>query len=117
MLIPVIKKGEKGDRGQKIIWLDINDVTHLLRKRNEIEFHTAKGVYVFPNALEYWKDPLQQYDFDRLDWSLLVNLNKIVGLDEKQQVIYFENQLINKGLTIAKIHISRVKDYLTKRDE
>ncbi len=114
MIIPLIRKG-KEEEG--IIWVDVNDITHLLRTRREVEFHTLDGIYVLPNALEYWKEPLKQKGFERLDWSVLANMNKIILFNEKEQSIFFK--IPSKGIIIAKTHFSKIKNFLLsdKREE
>lgn len=110
MIIPVIRKG---DEEKGIIWLDIDKVTHLVRTRKEVEFHTSNGVYVLPNALEYWKETLKEKGFERLDWGVLANLNRIADLDEKEQTIFFKDS--EKGIVVARRHIQKLKEFFGSR--
>lgn len=113
-VIPVVRKGYE-ELG--IIWLDVNEITHLLKTRREVQFHSSTGdVYVLPNAIDYWKEPLKDHGFEKVDWGTLVNMNKVIDIDENQQKIYFDHS--SKGLIIARVHVSRVKSILdVKKDD
>ncbi|RNB59451.1 hypothetical protein EDM57_04730 [Brevibacillus gelatini] len=109
MIIPCVRKGNEE---QGIIWLSVTDITHLARKRNEVEFHTADGVYVRPNALDYWQVVLKEKGFERLDWGVLVNLHKIAELDEKEHKIIIKDS--RKSIVVAEKHIENLKEFLKK---
>ncbi|CAH1054047.1 LytTR family DNA-binding domain-containing protein [Paenibacillus pseudetheri] len=98
-----------------IISLPIQDIAFLeyARKIDRVIVHTIDEMYYMTGTLKYWQSALDNsgFNFVMVDRTNVVNMDKIVLLDEVHHVAYFEKDVTNtsKRCTFTNINFEKVQ--------
>lgn len=71
-------------------WIPIEDIL-FFSSNSRMVVHTTQGLFSPPVTLNDFHTLLQEYRFDKLDKSNLVNLSKIVDYNERVYYALFSN--------------------------
>jgi len=87
----VVARDEDGKSG--LVELDVMEILKFTTDKTRILIHTKNDVYYFPfDSLEKIQNVLQALNlpFVRADRGNLVNIDKVIEIDDKYAKVYFE---------------------------
>jgi len=87
----VVARDEDGKTGP--VELEVTEILKFTTDKTRIQIHTKNDVYYFPfDSLEKIQNILQALNlpFVRADRGNLVNMDKVIEIDEKFAKVYFE---------------------------
>lgn len=105
-----------GNRGLE--FLPIRKIAYMeyLKNINRVVVHTTNQEFYLMGTLQYWQRALEMsgYNFVFLDRGNVVNLDKIVLLDAKYHVAYFEENISkeSKRCTLTSIKFKEIQQSL-----
>ncbi|MFS0723026.1 LytTR family DNA-binding domain-containing protein [Paenibacillus sp. 1P07SE] len=82
----------------ELITIDVEDVIFIENSERSVLLHTADGQYypLMP-TLSTYEHHMKSYNFQRLDRTNLVNLNKIEQFDEERSLVFFTGTETKSG--------------------
>lgn len=84
------------------------------RQIDRVIVHTIDEIFYMRGTLKYWQNALDSsgYNFATVDRTNVVNLDKIVIMDEVYRVAYFTDCITktSKRCTFTKINFKKVKE-------
>lgn len=98
-----------------LVNLSIQDIAFMeyARKIDRVIVHTVDSMYYMMGTLKYWQTALDNsgYNFVTVDRTNVVNMDKIVLLDEVYHVAYFEENITDrsKRCTFTNINFKKVQ--------
>lgn len=104
------------DANTGIISLPIRDIAYMeyARKIDRVIVHTTDAMYYMTGTLKYWQSALGSsgYNFVAVDRTNVVNMDKIVLLDDVHHVAYFEEVITeaSKKCTFTVINFEKIQD-------
>lgn len=111
MQMTVLCMNEAGN--SELTCIDLINVDYIELENRRIVYHMEKKKYYHLSTLSDLYDCLADYEFDMLDKTNVVNLNKIKKLDEQHGKIYFETDPTKESKYAT---IALIKQKLFKND-
>ncbi|OZB98079.1 LytTR family transcriptional regulator DNA-binding domain-containing protein [Paenibacillus sp. XY044] len=117
-IIVVGREGKKVNEDAE--WLDIDDVVGIHSEmvkygKSIVIFKTMDSEYIGAHGIEMTMklfEDLKEYNFIRADRGVMVNLNKIESIDEKNKLLFYNNK--KDSFTVSKTRWNEVKDRFIK---
>ncbi|AGA56697.1 response regulator of the LytR/AlgR family [Thermobacillus composti KWC4] len=116
----VVARDEDGKSG--LVELDVMEILKFTADKTRILIHTKNDVYYFPfDSLEKIQNVLQALNlpFVRADRGNLVNIDKVIEIDEKYAKVYFEGDKpgeLGKEATVSRpTNYRRILDLFRER--
>lgn len=86
----------------KPIMINIANLNSITADRNEIHFHTSCGVYRPPLSLQDYATCFENYGFEYLNKSALVQMSNIKRYDPVNFVVTFDNEFPSQGCFVSR---------------
>lgn len=98
--------------GNDIHLVNIDDIQYLDIYKKIISVHTADTTYQTLSTLSDWHNFLQQYGFEKLSQSNIVNMGKIEAFDRETNRVFFSR---GKHTGVSIPNIPKIKHYSKKK--
>ncbi|MGG1312800.1 MULTISPECIES: LytTR family DNA-binding domain-containing protein [Cohnella] len=111
-----VTRDEKGETG--LLFISLSDIVKISAEGNRLLFHTKDEVFYQLNTLEKIESALKAagLPFERADRGHLIDLHKVVEIDVKNAIAYFEPSP-GKERKSATLSRAKLKELLPKMKE
>lgn len=93
-----------------------SEILYFSIHKSEISVHTAHAEYILPTNFEQLQQAYAELNFDRVDRSYIVNMNKVQGYHAERQSVFFSDGTF---APVSERHQKKIIQYLNenkKRD-
>lgn len=103
---------DKIDGAKQFREVDISDICFITMDEKIPVFHTLHGVYYQIVTLHSLQKILSSFGFEPLDKTNIVNLNKIVWIDESKRTVHFENGMFTSISKPNLVKMRKISKYI-----
>lgn len=94
----------------KGVSIDTDDILYIAAKKNEISIHTIHGIVRPLVSLQDYEDYFQNYGFEMLSKSHLVQMAKIKHYNKGFHTVTFDSELPARGCYVSRRNRFKVKN-------
>lgn len=99
-------------QGNEVHLIDIDDIQYLDIYKKTISVYTANETYQTLCTLSDWHSFLNQYGFDTISQSAIVNMSKIETFDRELSTVLFEN---GNSTGVSRANVKKIRNYIKSK--
>lgn len=100
-------------QGNEVHLIDIDDIQYLDIYKKIISVHTKDEIYQTLSTLSDWHNFLEQFGFEGLSQSAIVNMSKIESFDKEMNMVIFEQ---GKSIGVSRANVKKIRDYIKSKN-